>query len=136
MSLTGLAFSMMLIASLDGAIEPEPVRADPKAEVASVGLFAIVFRPGPAWRPGLPMSEQGLLEHGQYWAGLFKADRVFSAGRMGADGGLVLFHARDLAEAEAVLAADPAIAAGIFVGDARPYAPRFLSKEPLTVGRR
>jgi hypothetical protein len=135
MSLTGLACSMMLIASLDGAIEPAPIRAIPKPEVATVGLFAIVFRPGPAWKPGLPMSEQGLLKHGQYWAGLFKAGRVFSAGLMGADGGLVLFHARDLAAAEAVLEADPAIETGIFVGDARPYAPRFLSKEPLIVGR-
>jgi len=138
MDMTRLVIGPLLAAAaISLAIEPGQTRGEPGSPVATAtSLFAIVFRAGPAWKAGLPMSEQGLAEHGRYWARLFESGRVFSAGRMGPDGGLVLLHARDLAEAEAVLAADPAVTDGIFIGEARPYVPRFLSKQPLTINGR
>ncbi len=39
----------------------------------------------------------------------------------------MLFYAADAGEAEAVLAGDPAIAAGIFRGTVRPYAPPMIN---------
>lgn len=96
-------------------------------------LFALIYRPGPKWRPGKPFREQiAIMEHFAYMKGLFAKGQVFSAGGMGSDHGLVLFHARDQAEAEAVMAADPMIKAGSFTGEVRSYAARFLSDQPLT----
>ena len=129
---TGLIAGLLIAMSLE--VQPMPADTNPPPQVAGTSLFAIVFRAGPSWKPGRPMGDQGLLEHGRYWAGLFKSGRVFSAGRMGEDGGLVLLHARNAAEAEAMLEADPAMASGIFIGEVRPYVPRFLSEEPLRMG--
>lgn len=36
--------------------------------------------------------------------------------------GFVVFHAKDLAEAEAIMRADPAIAAGMMLGEVQPFA--------------
>lgn len=57
--------------------------------------------------------------------------RITAAGELGADGGLVLLHARDKADAEAVIAGDPAVIAGLFVGEARRFVPRFVGAEAL-----
>jgi len=97
-------------------------------------LFALIYRPGPNWRPGKPFREQiAIKEHYAYMKALFASGQIFSAGGMGTENGLVLFHARDQAEAEAVLTGDPMVQAGGFAGDVRPYSPAFLSDGQLTV---
>jgi uncharacterized protein YciI len=45
---------------------------------------------------------------------------------------MAIIRAADRAEAEAVLAADPAIVNGVFAADIRHWQPRFDSGRPLT----
>ena len=111
----------------------EPTRAaSASGETASEGrLFAIVLAPGPAWQPGRPFAGQGLRDHFFYWKRLSDAGRVASAGPLGEDHGLVVLRAADQAAADAILAADPAIGAGIFTGAARPYPAPMRNGEAL-----
>jgi len=71
------------------------------------------------------MREQaGLREHYIYMKRLHAEGLVAAAGQLGSDGGLLLLRARDKGEADRVLA-------GAFVGEARPFTPRFVGPEPL-----
>jgi len=98
----------------------------PAAEIST--LFAINYRAGPNWKPGVPLAKQGLRDHFYYWKSLTEQGKVASAGQLGPDGGLVLLRVRSQSEADEVLRADPAVTAGIFVGEARRYFPRFVGK--------
>ena len=95
-------------------------------------LFLFLFRPGPAWRAGVPMREQDLRAHGAYHARLVREGRsVAGGGYVGEEGGMAIVRAADLAEAQAMLAADPAIQNGVFAAELRQWAPRFHSDAPL-----
>lgn len=95
-------------------------------------LFAVTYRPGPAWQPGRPMREQGLLPHARYISGLLDDGRLYAGGPfIGSDGGMMVVRAADLAEVQAILAGDPAIASGIFVAHAEQWWLRFRAGEPL-----
>lgn len=78
------------------------------------------------------MREQGLRDHFYYMKRLHSEDRIIAAGELGPDGGLVLLRARDQADADGVIAADPAVVAGLFVGEARRFVPRFVGAKPLS----
>lgn len=108
-----------------------PAAADP----AAAPLFALILAPGPAWKPGRPFAEQGLRPHFDYWMALFRDGRIITAGPVGGDGGLVLLRAADQAAADAILAADPAIVAGIFTGTIRRYAPPMVNPAALPAKR-
>lgn len=124
MGMTGAAF-----AAQDAKPAPNP--ATP-ASAQGLRLYAIVFRPGPKWKPGKPFIEQDKIrEHYAYVKGLFRDGHIFAAGGLGAENGLVLFHAADQAAADAILAADPMIQEGSFLGEVRPFNPAFLSEGPL-----
>lgn len=84
-------------------------------------LFAVVMGPGPSWKKGQPLKKGGNDSHWRYWQGLHRTGVIESAGPVGKDTGFVLLHARSQKEANAVLAADPAIRAGQYRGVARPY---------------
>lgn len=84
-------------------------------------LFAVVIGPGPSWKKGQPLKKSGNDKHWQYWQDLHRGGRIESAGPVGKDTGFALLHARDQKDANAVLAADPAIRAGQYRGVARPY---------------
>ena len=106
--------------------------APSSAEDADRGeLFAITYRAGPSWKPGVPMEQQGLRDHFYYLRDLHARGTVLLAGPLGDDGGLVLVRARDQAEAERMMATDPAVVGGLFVGDVRPFVPRFASEQPF-----
>lgn len=94
--------------------------------------FAVIYRAGPTWRPGMPMEKQDLRDHFYYLHALHKENRIIAAGPLGEEGGLVLLFARDQAEADSVIAADPAVVAGLFAGDAKRFIPRFVGKELLS----
>jgi uncharacterized protein YciI len=94
-------------------------------EAESLPLFAIVYRAGPNWTAGTPMSEQGLLEHFYYMRDLHQRGRIVLAGPLGDDGGLVILRAADQAEADRVISEDPAVTGGKFVGAATPFVARF-----------
>ncbi len=117
------------------AAMPLPLAAQQPASPAATParqLFLFLFRPGPAWRQGVPMRQQNLREHGAYHSGLVQEGRsVAGGGYVGEEGGMAIVRAADLAEAQAMLAADPAIRNGVFVAELRQWAPRFHSDRPL-----
>ena len=120
---------------LGGAILMTPVSTF--AAQAAQPLFAFIYRPGPAWKPGVPMTEQDLRPHGAYIAGLAKAGHVLGGGGfVGVDGGMAIVRAADAAEAARLLAADPAITAGVFEADLREWRPRFGAAADLAPPRR
>ncbi|MFM5949385.1 MAG: YciI family protein [Novosphingobium sp.] len=108
--------------------EPE----QPPAPVAKGRLYAVVLGPGPAWKKGQPFKGPGLEEHRRYWKKLHAEGRVASAGPLGADTGLAVVRARSQGEADALVAADPAVKARILRGVARPYASELVSTAVLT----
>jgi uncharacterized protein YciI len=125
-----LIFFLLLLGAMPAAAQA-PVASEPRQ------LFVIHYSPGPAWRLGRPMREQDLRAHGAYYAGLLRDGRAFAGGGyVGEDGGLAIIRAANLAEAQALLAADPAITSGVFVATLRQWAPRFHGDGPLVEGPR
>ncbi|MGH6634175.1 YciI family protein [Sphingopyxis sp.] len=137
--LLSLAAPALPAAAQTGAAQTAATHPDtaPQSATAPAAqpLFALILAPGPAWKPGKPFAEQGLRPHFDYWMALFRQGRVASAGPVGADGGLVLLRAADQAAADAILAADPAIVAGIFTGTVRRYAPPMVNANALAAPR-
>jgi uncharacterized protein YciI len=85
--------------------------------------YLCVYRPGPHWLPGKPLSEQPLREHGRYMLDLYKRGVMRLAGRFAdGSGGAMLFGADDDASAQAIVAADPAVVAGTFTCELRQWA--------------
>ena len=122
------------------AVQPKPASAlqpTSSATPASTvqggsNLFVVIYRPGPAWQAGRPMSEQGLLPHGRYYRGLLDDGRLFAGGGFtGSDGGMAILRVADMGAARAIVAADPAVTSGIFVAELEQWRPRFQVAEPL-----
>ncbi|HEX5262978.1 MAG TPA: YciI family protein [Phenylobacterium sp.] len=98
-------------------------RAQPPADQP---LFVFIYRAGPAWKPGVPMSRQGLGPHAAYMAKLQAEGRTVAAGPMlDADSGMMIVRAPNAEAARAIMAADPSVTSGIFVVEMHPWEPRF-----------
>jgi uncharacterized protein YciI len=115
---------------------------DPSADMtsesqeAAATLFALLYRPGPSWIEGKPITGQPLGPHRAYIEQLFAAGRVVLAGPFldGPGGGFAVVRAADEARARALLADDPAISGGVFVGEVRHWFPMFDSARELRAG--
>lgn len=107
-----------------------PVSASNSA-MAAEPIFAILYRPGPAWIPGRPLREQALATHLAYMEDLFKAGRLVFAGPFLDDsGGAAFVRAAEAAAAEAIRDSDPAVLAGVFMAEVRPWMSMFdISRE-------
>ena len=121
---------------LAGSLAAQPLSAlafqGQTAPAPASNLFVVIYRPGPAWQVGRPMSEQGLLPHGRYYRGLFDDGRLFAGGGFtGSDGGMAILKVADMDAARAIVAADPAVTSGIFVAQLEQWRPRFQVTEPL-----
>jgi uncharacterized protein YciI len=88
-------------------------------------LYLFIYRPGPAWKPGVPMAGQDLRPHGAYMAKLDAEGRILAAGGFPDQGGMAIVRAASLEEAQRLLAADPAVTSGVFLADLRAWKPRF-----------
>ena len=106
----------------------------PSPPIAKGRLFAVVLGPGAAWKKGQPFKGPGLDAHRQYWKGLYAEGRVASAGPLGDRSGLALIRAKNQKEADALLAADPAVKARVLAEVARPYSAD-LTSAPVLVGK-
>jgi uncharacterized protein YciI len=96
------------------------------------GLYLLIYKAGPAWQAGKPMSEQGLRPHGAYMKSLFDDGRLVAGGPMtDIDGGLAILRVASADEAKKVVAADPAVTGGIFTVEVHPWAPQFSSDKPI-----
>lgn len=115
-----------------------PAKADTKSApttpapvIAKGRLFAVVLGPGSAWKKGQPFKGPGLDAHRLYWKELYAQGRVASAGPLGDRSGLALIRAKNQKEADALLAADPAVKARVLAEVARPYSSDLTSAAVL-----
>lgn len=84
--------------------------------------YLLVYRPGPSWIPGKPVTEQPLKEHGKYMLSLYVKGTLKFAGPLLDDaGGAVVFEAENDDEAKAIVAADPAVVSQVFVSELHPW---------------
>ncbi|WP_309643750.1 YciI family protein [Phenylobacterium sp.] len=113
------------------------VASPPAAPLPTV--YVIQYKTGPAWLVGKPLRDQPMGPHGAYMRKLYADGRMLAAGPTvdtgGAttlvDGGVVLLRAASLEEAKAIMAADPAVTAGLFVGEVRAWRVAFSNGDPL-----
>jgi uncharacterized protein YciI len=90
--------------------------------------YLVVYKPGPGWIVGKPLSEQPLKEHGQYMMSLYiKGTMKFAGPFLDDTGGALVFEAENNDDARAIVAADPAVRSGIFVTEMHPW--RFVNWE-------
>lgn len=95
-------------------------------------LYVFLYRAGPAWKTGQPMEKQALGPHAAYIKRLLDEGRLVGGGRFEElDGGMAIVRAASNDEAQAMLAADPAVTSGVFAAELRAWTPRFRSPEPL-----
>ena len=84
--------------------------------------YVVIYKPGPAWAPGKPISEQPPKEHGRYMLDLYEQGVLERAGAFLDDaGGMVLLKVKDAAQAKAIADADPAVKAGVFAYEIHPW---------------
>lgn len=84
--------------------------------------FLVVYRQADAWPKDKPVPEEPGRAHSRYLLSLYRAGRLKFAGRFGdGSGGGMFFTARDQASAMKTIEADPAVIAGIFDFDLRPW---------------
>ena len=83
--------------------------------------FLVIYRPGPAWLSGKPVTEQPLKENGKYMLSLYISGSMKLAGPLTDNaGGAVLLDVADESQAKAIIAKDPAVKSGIFVYELHP----------------
>jgi uncharacterized protein YciI len=91
-------------------------------EATDKATFLVIYRPGSAWLPGKPVSEQGLAEHFQYMLELYEQGTLKQAGPFIDDsGGAAILEVADAAAARAVVAGDPAVKANRMTPEIRPW---------------
>jgi uncharacterized protein YciI len=117
---------LMVVFAMLLAAPPAPA-ADP------AGLYVLIYRQGPAWKAEAPPRGQtAMTAHGVYMKKLFDAGVTLAAGpTTDTPGGVVLLHADSLAQAQALMAADPSIISGMFIGEAHSWSPVFRADKPL-----
>jgi uncharacterized protein len=94
----------------------------PPAEPAAKATYLVVYRPGGGWLPGKPLAQQPLAEHFKYMVSLYEKGTLRFAGPFLDDtGGAVVLEAAGEAEANAIVAADPAVTARVFVAEIHPW---------------
>ncbi len=85
-------------------------------------LFVVHYSPGPTWEADKPFYEQNLLAHGQYMKQLYDQGQLTHGGPFTDNsGGLSIFNVETLAEAQEILAKDPAIISNVFVATLHPW---------------
>ncbi|ABS64266.1 YCII-related [Parvibaculum lavamentivorans DS-1] len=114
-----------------GMAGPAPASPEQGAQ-NEMKLFAFVYRQGPAWEEGRSMREQALGPHAEFMQRLMDDGRLLAAGPLlETNGGLAVIRARDRDEAAELLAADPAIAGGIFTAEVNSWFVTFDAGVPL-----
>ena len=84
--------------------------------------FVIDYRRGPAWLDQKSVFEQPLQNHLAYMRTLQGQGTLLLGGPFLDDaGGLIVVHAESMAEAEALMRADPAVQDGVMVAETHPW---------------
>ena len=122
-----IAAVFALTCAVAGQAGPPPSSSDaPKAASGASrpwgpGIFAIVFRTGPAWDPAKrPVEQPYFAEHSHNLRNLRLEGRLLLGGRF-SDQGLVLVRASTQEEAQAMVDRDPSVANGTFRAEVHPF---------------
>jgi len=129
----------LVLAATMLALAAAPALAQEAKPAPLPTVYVIHYKTGPAWKVGKPLREQAIGPHGEYMRKIFAEGRMLAAGPTVnadggvtlVDGGIVLLKAASLEEAKAVMAADPAVTAGLFVGEVRSWRVAFSTGDPL-----
>nr|WP_298728598.1 YciI family protein [uncultured Steroidobacter sp.] len=105
-------FRLSLAGAAAFLLRPFAAHGAEKAAPAS-NLYLAIYRPGPAWIEGQPTASQPLREHGRYILQLHLQGKLRLAGGFPDDGGAAVFEAESDAIAQSIVAADPAVVAGV-----------------------
>lgn len=112
---------------------PAAAPAAPAANATSAGntasaaepeavFYLVVYRPGPAWPQGAPLSKLDLKAHGRYMVDLYARGVLDRAGGFTNDsGGAMVLRVPDEAAARAIVAADPAVTSTLFLSEVYPW---------------
>ena len=91
-------------------------------QIESKATYLVIYRPGPAWVKGKSVMEQPLKDHGKYMLSLYIKGSMKLAGPLTDNaGGAVLLDVSNQAEAQTIVANDPAVQSGIFVYEMHPW---------------
>lgn len=94
----------------------------PAPEPAKKKTYLVVFKPGPGWLAGKPLAEQPIKEHGPYMLSLYTRGVMKFAGPFtDQSGGAYAFEAASEEEADAIVAADPAVRDKVFIAERHPW---------------
>lgn len=84
--------------------------------------YVFIHKPGPNWLRGKPVNEQPLSGHFEYMTKLEHENvLVLGGGFTDNSGAMGILRARNIAEAEKTVNADPAVQEGIVVTEVHPY---------------
>ena len=113
---------LALIIALAMLSQAESSASEPVASPKST--YLLIYRPGPAWPKGKPVSELPLREHGKYMLSLYSKGLMKLAGPLTDNaGGAVVLEVSSESEAKEIVANDPAVKSGIFIHEIHPWAP-------------
>jgi uncharacterized protein YciI len=83
--------------------------------------------------PDDPAANKALSEHGRYWQEQLRQGRAILAGGMNGEywdnAAMIIFEAPSQKEAEAIVAADPAVKAYVFQAQVRPFDVQFITNK-------
>lgn len=103
----------------------ESVTSSPKARQENCPpcvRFLVVFKPGPKWIADKSVFEQPLKPHAQYMQKLYDEGKLLYAGPFLDDsGGLAILNVSSKAEADQILAQEPATLEHIFIAESHPW---------------
>lgn len=79
-------------------------------------VFAVIYRTGPSWKPGVPLMQQDIQPHIDHMMKMMR-DGVLMLGGPFTDnsGGEAVIVARDMEEAKAIIMSDRAVQGGLLI---------------------
>ena len=110
----------------EGAAIQSAVSQAARPRVDAPTLYVVRYLPGPAYRHDRPLLQQDLAAHARYMAQESEAGTIIAAGpTFEQTGGLVLIRSANRDAALAFVRSDPAVSAGLFVGEVTDWKPVF-----------
>jgi uncharacterized protein YciI len=115
-----LAMTLGAAVAVPTALQLASATAEPDS--STKGTWLVIYRPGPAWAPGKPITEQPPKEHGKYLLDLFSKGKMKFAGPfMDNAGGAVVLEVASEAEAISLVKGDPAVQQNVFLYEVHPW---------------
>ena len=110
------------IGKIFGAIAGSSQDAGKGSSATKKQTFIVIYKPGPAFLTGKPLSEQPLKEHFKYMVGLYKSGVMRFAGPFEDNtGGAAVIEASGEAEAKTIADNDPSVTSRVFVYEMHPW---------------